>query len=69
MIGPKMRIVTGPAAVVEHELNKEWETYVIQSLTITVVKDELVFSAILVARSEFRKAQLMNPAGGLGRPQ
>jgi hypothetical protein len=70
MIGPKVRLVSGPVPVVEKILNEEWETYVINSLTYTVVKDELICTALLISASEVRKAAMMNPgAMPMGRPQ
>ncbi len=70
MTGPKVRIVTGPTAVVEHELNKEWENYVINSLTFTWTGTEMHCTAVLVATSEMRKAAMMAPGVmNFGGPQ
>jgi hypothetical protein len=53
-----IRIITGKPEVVEAEINAIIDEYTPQSFTYSVVKDELLVSAILVNKSEARKAHL-----------
>jgi hypothetical protein len=60
VIGPRLRIITGPVAVVEHQLNELLDEYAVTVWQFTPIKDEMHITAILIAVSELRKGQLAN---------
>jgi len=56
---PRLRIVTGSAALVELEVNQLLDNYAVLTWNFAVVKDELRMTAVLVAQSEIRKQALI----------
>lgn len=62
----QVRIVTGPCANVEVELELIGDEYAIQSLSISVVGLEVHATAVLIHSSMIRKMQIAAPGGGFG---
>ena len=63
---PPMRILTGPCRVVEAEVNRMAQSYVVTQWAFAVVNNEFHVTAIMLSQSEIRKAQL---AGARMMPQ
>lgn len=61
---PSLRIVSGPARVVELELNQLLKSYAVTVWNFATVKDEIHVTAILVHERELRKMQLAQPMMG-----
>lgn len=62
-----LRIVSGPVAVVEAELNLIGSEYVAQMWNWAVVNNELIVSVVMISAVEVRKQQIalaaVNPNG------
>lgn len=58
MIGPKIRILSGSPAVIEHQVNELLEDYAPMSWSFTMVKDAIVVTVLLISQAEIRKQQL-----------
>jgi hypothetical protein len=63
----RMRILSGPVAVVEAELNTLLDSYGVMVWNFCPVGDQVHASVVLIAVSEMRKMQLMAGAN-VGRP-
>jgi len=55
---PRIRIVSGAPALVEHDLNRLLDDYAVTVWNWAVVNNQLTLSAILIHQAELRKAQL-----------
>lgn len=66
---PKFRLITGNTQTIENAVNELWGDYVLQSLTFTVVRDEIAVTAQLILTSEIRMALLAQGGHPVNRRQ
>jgi hypothetical protein len=59
----KIRLISGPAATVDAQVNELLDEYVLVTLHYAAVGDQMAVTAYLILQSEVRKMQLANPGG------
>jgi len=64
----RIRLLSGPPAIVEHEVNLLLDEYAAVTWSFAVAKDEVVVTVLMIHAGEIRKAQLAQAGNSVAVP-